>query len=168
VRRPFGQLLTTIGRALTIFISGPLRVFEVIIGHIRQSRTLVSPIIDYDIESDAGGDRSIGLVGPAREFSQYLRLMSFAASEPPPPIGYGGHYREMADRLREPARFTRSPGIRRELIDLAGRYDRRGVTGSEVLRAVPTKCSGSLHTHSSPVGRYAGPRLRFDAHLSSQ
>jgi hypothetical protein len=38
----------------------------------------------------------------------------------------GGHYREMAARLRELARETRSPGIRRELIDLARRYDRRG------------------------------------------
>jgi hypothetical protein len=36
----------------------------------------------------------------------------------------------MAGRLCELARFTRSPGIRRALIDLARRYDRRGVTGS--------------------------------------
>jgi hypothetical protein len=32
----------------------------------------------------------------------------------------------MADKLRELARLTRSPGIRRELVDLAKRYDRRG------------------------------------------
>jgi len=32
----------------------------------------------------------------------------------------------MADRLRGLARLTRSPGIRRELVDLARRYDRRG------------------------------------------
>jgi hypothetical protein len=32
----------------------------------------------------------------------------------------------MAGRLRELARLTRSPGIRRELVDLAKRYDRRG------------------------------------------
>jgi hypothetical protein len=38
----------------------------------------------------------------------------------------GDHYREMADKLRELARLTRSPGIRRELVDLAKRYDRRG------------------------------------------
>jgi hypothetical protein len=34
--------------------------------------------------------------------------------------------REMADKLRELARLTRSPGIRTELVDLAKRYDRRG------------------------------------------
>jgi hypothetical protein len=32
----------------------------------------------------------------------------------------------MAGKLRELARSTRSPGIRRELVDLAKRYDRRG------------------------------------------
>jgi hypothetical protein len=38
----------------------------------------------------------------------------------------GDHHREMAGRVRELARFTRSSGIRRELVDLAKRYDRRG------------------------------------------
>ena len=38
----------------------------------------------------------------------------------------GDHYREMAGNLRELARQTRSPGMRRELVDLARRYDRRG------------------------------------------
>jgi hypothetical protein len=32
----------------------------------------------------------------------------------------------MAKRLRGLARLTCSPGIRRELVDLAKRYDRRG------------------------------------------
>ena len=32
----------------------------------------------------------------------------------------------MAGKVRELARYTRSPGIRRELVDLARRYDRRG------------------------------------------
>jgi hypothetical protein len=32
----------------------------------------------------------------------------------------------MAGKVRELARYTRSPGIRRELVDLAKRYDRRG------------------------------------------
>ena len=32
----------------------------------------------------------------------------------------------MAGKMRELARYTRSPGIRRELVDLAKRYDRRG------------------------------------------
>ena len=38
----------------------------------------------------------------------------------------GDHYREIAGRLRGLARLTHSPGIRRELADLAKRYDRRG------------------------------------------
>ena len=42
------------------------------------------------------------------------------------PLIDGDHYRVMAGRLRELARETRSPGIRRELTDLAKRYDRRG------------------------------------------
>jgi hypothetical protein len=32
----------------------------------------------------------------------------------------------MAGKLRGLARYARSPGIRRELVDLAKRYDRRG------------------------------------------
>jgi hypothetical protein len=47
-------------------------------------------------------------------------------SEPPAALGDGDHYREIAGRLRELARLTHLPGIRRELIDLAKRYDRRG------------------------------------------
>ena len=35
------------------------------------------------------------------------------------------HYREMARRLRELAREFRFPGARKELLDLALRYDRR-------------------------------------------
>ena len=38
----------------------------------------------------------------------------------------GDHCREMAGKLRELARYARSPGIRSELVDLAKRYDRRG------------------------------------------
>jgi len=49
-----------------------------------------------------------------------------APSEPPAQFAAGDHHREMAGRLRELARFTRSPGMRRELVDLAKRYDRRG------------------------------------------
>ena len=48
-----------------------------------------------------------------------------AFGESPQPVD-GDHYPEMAGRLRALARITRSPGIRRELVDLAGRYDRRG------------------------------------------
>jgi len=52
--------------------------------------------------------------------------MSVVASEPPPQLADGDHYREMAGRVRELARLTRSPGIRRQLVDLAKRHDRRG------------------------------------------
>ena len=51
---------------------------------------------------------------------------SLAVSQPAPALADGNHCREMAGRLRELARYTRSPGIRRELVDLAKRYDRRG------------------------------------------
>jgi hypothetical protein len=49
-------------------------------------------------------------------------------SVPPviPRLADRDHYREMPGRLRALARLTRSPGIRRELVDLAKRYDRRG------------------------------------------
>jgi hypothetical protein len=49
-----------------------------------------------------------------------------ALSELPPQPANGDHYREIAGRLRGLARLTRSPGIRRELVDLARRYDQRG------------------------------------------
>jgi hypothetical protein len=35
------------------------------------------------------------------------------------------HYREMASKLRELARHFRFPGARKELLDLAARYERR-------------------------------------------
>jgi hypothetical protein len=53
-------------------------------------------------------------------------LTVLAASEPPPPPADGDHYREMAGRVRELARLSRSPAMRKELADLAARYDRRG------------------------------------------
>ena len=37
----------------------------------------------------------------------------------------GEHYREIARKLRELAREFRFPGARRELVDLAERYERR-------------------------------------------
>jgi hypothetical protein len=37
----------------------------------------------------------------------------------------GAHYREMANGLRELARQCRFPGARKELLQLAARYDRR-------------------------------------------
>jgi hypothetical protein len=52
--------------------------------------------------------------------------MGVAASETRASVADGDHYREMAGRLRELARLTHLPGMRRELVDLAKRYDRRG------------------------------------------
>jgi hypothetical protein len=49
-----------------------------------------------------------------------------AILESPPALGDGDHCREMAGKLRQLARYTKSPGIRRELIGLAKRYYRRG------------------------------------------
>ena len=37
----------------------------------------------------------------------------------------GGHYREMANKLRQMARQCRFPGARREILDLALRYEGR-------------------------------------------
>jgi hypothetical protein len=88
--------------------------------------SLGQPIVDYNTEREAGGDSSVGFVCPAREFSISGNLTLLAMSEPPPPFADGDHCREMAGKVRELARYTRSPGIRRELVDLAKRYDRRG------------------------------------------
>ena len=52
--------------------------------------------------------------------------MGVAVSETRAALAGGDHYREMAAQLRGLAHLTRSPGIRRELVDLAKRYDRRG------------------------------------------
>jgi hypothetical protein len=52
--------------------------------------------------------------------------MGVAASEARAAVADGDHYREMAGKLRELARQAHSPGMRRELVDLAKRYDRRG------------------------------------------
>ena len=75
----------------------------------------------------------------------------------------GDHHREMAGRLGELARFTRSPGIRRELVDLAKRYDRRGeyfeleiasgqISRADVLREVRQRRGRGRDLHSSRVG----------------
>ena len=55
-----------------------------------------------------------------------FRVTTLLLSEGLVPLIDGDHYRIIAGRLRELARATRSPGIRRELTDLAKRYDRRG------------------------------------------
>jgi hypothetical protein len=56
----------------------------------------------------------------------FVPWMGVAASETRAALANGDHYREMAGRLRGLARLTHSPGMRRELVDLARRYDRRG------------------------------------------
>jgi hypothetical protein len=56
----------------------------------------------------------------------FFRVTRLLLSEGLGPQIDGDHYRVMAGRLRELARETCSPGIRRELTDLAKRYDRRG------------------------------------------
>ena len=52
--------------------------------------------------------------------------MGLSVSETQVAVANGDHCREVAGKLRELARTTRLPGIRRELADLARRYDRRG------------------------------------------
>jgi hypothetical protein len=83
-------------------------------------------IVKYETNTNAGGDCGKGLMGPARGFLILRELMALAASESPPPLPDRDHYREMAGRVRELARLSRSPAMRKELADLAGRYDRRG------------------------------------------
>ena len=56
----------------------------------------------------------------------FVPWMGVAVSETRAALAGGDHYREMATQLRGLAHRTRSPGIRRELVDLAKRYDRRG------------------------------------------
>jgi hypothetical protein len=51
--------------------------------------------------------------------------MGVAVSEARVALADADHYREIAGKLRELARLTCSPGIRREMVDLANRYDRR-------------------------------------------
>jgi hypothetical protein len=81
----------------------------------------------YDANmKDAGGDCGLWLVHPARAFPTSGNFSSSAVSQPAPALADGNHCREIAGKLRELARYTRPPGIRRELIDLAKRYDRRG------------------------------------------
>jgi hypothetical protein len=72
------------------------------------------------------GERSDEFVTSAPPFLHSRRLAALTVSEPPPPLADDDDYREMAVRLRGLVHQTRSPGVRRELVDLAKRYDRRG------------------------------------------
>jgi hypothetical protein len=71
---------------------------------------------DYDDIAEDIDSRAIEIRHPT----------GMAVSETRAALADGDDYREMAERLRGLARLTRSPGIRRELVDLAKRYDRRG------------------------------------------
>jgi hypothetical protein len=53
-------------------------------------------------------------------------LTALAQGGVPAASAAGNHYREMAGKLRELARLTLMPGVRKELADLARQYDRRG------------------------------------------
>ena len=64
------------------------------------------------------------IIAPAH--GPFVPWMGVAVSEARAALADGDHCREMAGKLRELARYTRSPGMRRELVDLARRYDRRG------------------------------------------
>jgi len=68
-------------------------------------------------------------------------LSSLAIDEPAPALGNGDHCREMAGKLRQLARYTKSPGIRRELVGLAKRYNRRGEYISTATHARGTQPS---------------------------
>lgn len=79
----------------------------------------------YELDNKTvGGDCSDGLIGPARR--SFVPWMGITVSEARAEHADGDHCREIAGRLRELAHTARLPGIRRELADLAKRYDRRG------------------------------------------
>ena len=82
--------------------------------------------MNYDANIDDAGGECGGFASPARRFFISRRVTALAVSERPVLRGDGDHYREIAGRLRELARVKHSPGVRRELVDLAKRYDRRG------------------------------------------
>ena len=63
---------------------------------------------------------------PRPRVSDFWQLQFIGGKPTGAGLADGNHCREIAGKLRELARYTRPPGIRRELIDLAKRYDRRG------------------------------------------
>ena len=81
-------------------------------------------IVRHELDDGAGGDCRQGAIGPAR--LAVVPWMGLSVSETQVAAANGDHCREVAGKLRELARTTRLPGIRRELADLARRYDRRG------------------------------------------
>jgi hypothetical protein len=122
--------------------------------------------------SDAGGDCSIGLDGPAREFSLSGNLTSSARNRLAPALADGDHYREMARRVRGLARLTCSPVIRRELVDLAKRTtgaaiistaDHPKFSARRLGRAVEL-CAGAGYGMrlAQAIHMHAGPFVRIE------
>jgi hypothetical protein len=66
------------------------------------------------------------VLSPVGCLLDYLIETVYHLDPPPAAFAVGSHYREMADKLRELARLARMPGMRKELVDLAKRYNRRG------------------------------------------
>jgi hypothetical protein len=55
--------------------------------------------VRYETNTNAGGDYGNGLIGPARQFLISRELTVLAASESPPLLPDGDHYREMAGKM---------------------------------------------------------------------
>ena len=109
--------------ALTIFRSGLFRAFELIVDLILQNKvTWLSVDTRSPILASHCSDNPI--IAPAH--GPFVPWMGVAVSEARAALADGDHCREMAGKLRELAQYTRSPGMRRELVDLARRYDRCG------------------------------------------
>lgn len=81
--------------------------------------------MSYDTHFDhAGGDYEDGFISPRPPCC--VPWMGRAVSETRAALADGEHCREMAGRVRELARVARLAGLRRELLNLAKRYDRLG------------------------------------------
>jgi hypothetical protein len=124
---PEGALLTTIGNALTTLVSGLFEKFELIAQYLF-GRSASSIRRGNGFRTlHRGEDRDCikhGLSVGCCFLDFVVRL--FHLDVPPTALADGGHYRELAGRLRELARPTPLAGARKELTDLARRYDLRG------------------------------------------
>jgi hypothetical protein len=112
-----------IAAALTIFRSGFFRAFELIVHLILQNK-ITGYFVDTRSSILASHCSDGPVIAPAR--GPFVPWMGAAPSQARAALADGDHCRKMAGRLRELARLTHSPGTRRELVDLARRYDRRG------------------------------------------
>jgi hypothetical protein len=81
--------------------------------------------VSYDTHiDDADGGGNDEFFGPVRP--SFVPWMGTVVSEARAVIADGDHCREMAGKLRELARAAPLAGMRRELLAVAKRYDRRG------------------------------------------